>query len=221
MSSRPVNRRRGSQHRVRPARGRPGLVIGVTGSVAMGKSTAAALLKFLGVPVFNADATVHGLMGPKGKAVSAVAARFPGVTGARGVDRKALGAKVFADAKALKDLEAIIHPLVRAERERFLSQMALRRQPVVALDIPLLFEGNNENLCDLVIVISAPAFLQRQRALARPAMTPARLAGILARQWPDAKKRARADVIVPSGIGKRETLRRLEQLLTLHRSNRR
>lgn len=217
MSSRPGNRRRGSQRQVRHAGGRPGLVIGVTGSVAMGKSTAAILLKFLGVPVFNADATVHGLMGPKGKAVNAVAARFPGVIGALGVDRKALGAKVFADTKALTDLEAIIHPLVRAERERFLRQMALRRQPVVALDIPLLFEGNNENLCDLVIVISAPAFLQRQRALARPAMTPGRLAGILARQWPDARKRARADAVVPSGIGKRETLRRLTQLLTLHR----
>lgn len=179
----------------------------------MGKSTAAALLHTLGVPVFDADAAVHGLMGAKGKALKALAARFPAVIGPSGVDRKALGAAVFADSKALKDLEAIIHPLVGAERKQFLARAALQRRPVVALDIPLLFEGNTTQLYDLVVVMSAPQFLQRQRALARPGMTPARLAGILARQWPDVRKRAHADAVIPSGLGKRETLRRLRQVL--------
>ena len=176
----------------------------------MGKSTVAALLKSLGIPVFDADAAVHRLMGAHGKATRAVAKRFPDAVGAKGVDRKILGAKVFGDARALADLEAIVHPLVQNERRHFLTHA---RRPVVALDIPLLFEGNAHHIYDAVVVVSAPAFLQRQRALARPAMTPERLAGILARQWPDARKRAAADAVIPSGLGKRETLRRLKQFL--------
>jgi dephospho-CoA kinase len=193
----------------------PSLVVGLTGSVAMGKSTASALLKSLGIPVFDADRAVHGLLGPKGKALKAVAKRFPGVVGKRGADRKKLGAKVFADKKAFKNLEAILHPLVREQREEFLKRAALDRRPLVVLDIPLLFEGKTERLCDLVIVVSAPGFLQRQRALARPGMTAARFQSILARQWPDQRKRRAADVVIPSGLGKRETLRRLKQLLTV------
>jgi dephospho-CoA kinase len=104
---------------------------------------------------------------------------------------------------------------VRLDREQFLRQAALRRLPLVVLDIPLLFEGKGEHMCDLVVVISAPAFLQRQRALARPAMTPQRLDGILAQQWPDARKRRHAHTVVPSSLGKRETLRRLKQFLTV------
>ena len=198
----------------------PSLVIGLTGSVAMGKSTIAAFFKHLGIPVFDADHVVHLLLGPKGKALKAVAARFPGVVGVTGVDRKALGAQVFADSTALKDLEAIVHPLVRDDRQRFLQRAGLARHPIVVLDIPLLFEGQTQAICDLVIVVSAPSFLQRQRALARPGMTPARLQSILARQWSDARKRAAADVVIPSGLGKRETLRRLKQTLKLLKARR-
>lgn len=193
----------------------PSLIIGLTGSIAMGKSTAAAFFKHLGIPVFDADAAVHLLMGPKGKATKAIVARFPDVVGAKGVDRKALGAKVFADVTALRDLEAIVHPLVKKDREHFLRHAALRRLPMVVLDIPLLFEGKGEQMCDLVVVVSAPVFLQRQRALARPAMTPQRLDGILAQQWPDARKRFHAHAVIPSSLGKRETLRRLKQFLTV------
>jgi dephospho-CoA kinase len=195
----------------------PSIVIGLTGSIAMGKSTAAAFFRHLRIPVFDADAAVHRLMGPQGKATQQITVRFPRVVGPQGVDRKALGAQVFADRAALKALEAIVHPLVRLDREQFLRQAALRRAPMVVLDIPLLFEGKGEHMCDLVVVISAPAFLQRQRALARPAMTPERLAGILAQQWPDARKRRHAHTVIPSSLGKRETLRRLKQFLTLTR----
>ena len=204
-----------AQRRSRRVRRWPSIVIGLTGSIAMGKSTAATLLKYLGIPIFDADAAVHVLMTANGKATKSIARRFPAVVGPKGVDRKALGAVVFADTRALKDLEAIVHPLVRGDREQFLRQAALRRAPVVALDIPLLFEGKGQGMCDLVAVISAPAFLQRQRALARPAMTSARFEGILARQWPDGRKRANADAVIPSGLGKRETLRRLKQFLTV------
>jgi dephospho-CoA kinase len=203
--------------RHRRARRWPSIVIGLTGSIAMGKSTAANFFRHLRVPVFDADAAVHLLMGPKGKATKRIAARFPDVVGPQGVDRKALGAKVFGNLAALRDLEAIIHPLVKLDRLNFLRQAALRRAPMVVLDIPLLFEGKGEHMCDLVVVISAPAFLQRQRALARPAMTPERLAGILAQQWPDARKRRHAHTVIPSSLGKRETLRRLKQFLTLTR----
>ena len=179
----------------------------------MGKSTAAAFLRGLGIPVFDADAAVHQLMGPRGKATKAVAARFPGVKNVQGIDRKALGAIVFGDPEALKDLESILHPLVHQERTHFLRQVGLRREPVVVLDIPLLFEANVPPAWDFIVVVSAPAILQRQRALARPGMSPAKFDGILARQWSDARKRARADAIVPSSLGKRETLRRLTQFL--------
>ena len=196
-------------------------MIGLTGSVAMGKSTVAGFLKHLGIPVFDADRVVHALLGPKGKALQAVEARFPGTVDRKGANRKVLGAKVFADRAALKDLEAIIHPLVREDRERFLQRAGLARYPIVVLDVPLLFEGKIDAICDFVIVISAPSFLQRQRALARPGMTPARLQSILSLQWSDVRKRAAADVVLPSGLGKRETLRRLTQTLRLLKIRRR
>jgi dephospho-CoA kinase len=193
-------------------------VIGLTGSIAMGKSTAAALLRRLGVPVFDADAAAHAHMGPAGKATRAIAARFPGAVGPEGVNRKALGALVFSDRAALRDLERIVHPLVAADRAAFLKRAALAHRPICAIDVPLLFEGRGPKDYDAVVVVSAPAFLQRQRALARPGMSPERLQGILARQWPDARKRRHADAVVPTGLGKRETLRRLRQFLTLLRN---
>lgn len=203
----------GLRRRARRRARRRGLILGLTGSVAMGKSTAAQFLKSLGIPVFDADAAVHRMMGATGIATAEIAKRFPGVVGSRGVDRKALGAKVFADPKALAALEAIVHPLVQKERAAFLARAG--RKKVVAFDIPLLFEGAGPDLYDAVVVVSAPEFLQRQRALARPGMTAEKLKAVRARQWPDSKKRQAADAIVPTSLGKRETLTRLKQFLTL------
>lgn len=194
------------------------VALGLTGSIAMGKSTAAQFLRGLGVPVFDADAAVHGLLGPKGKALEALAIRFPGLVGPQGVDRKKMGALVFADPKALADLEAILHPLVHRAREQFLRAATRRRESVVALDVPLLFEGPHRRLYDLVAVVSAPAFLQRQRALRRPGMTAEKLDGVLARQMSDHRKRRLADAVIPSGLGKRETLRHLRRLLKVARA---
>jgi dephospho-CoA kinase len=181
----------------------------------MGKSTTAAMLRRFRWPVFDADAAVHRLMAPGGAAVQQVAAEFPGVLAAGGIDRRRLGAKVFADPAALRRLEGIVHPLVAKARQRFLRQAASRRARVVVLDIPLLFETGAEAGFDAVIVVTAPPFLQRQRALARPGMTAARLAGILSRQVPDHRKRRLATLVVPTGLGRRESLRRL---LTLRKS---
>ena len=203
-----------SQGRKRPRRRLRGPVaLGLTGSIAMGKSTAAAFLRHLGLPVFDADAAVHKLLGPKGAALAPLAVRFPGLVGAGGVDRKKMGALVFSDAAALADLENILHPLVHKARAAFIKRAALRRAPVVALDVPLLFEGRAPHGYDLVAVVTAPAFLQKQRALRRPGMTAEKLDGVLARQMSDREKRRRADAIIPTGLGKRETLRRLKRLL--------
>lgn len=189
--------------------------LGLTGSIAMGKTTAARFLAHLGVRVFDADAVVHGLMGPNGRALPQLGARFPGLVGPDGVDRKKMGALVFADPKALADLEGIVHPLVHDARKQFLRAAALRRDAVVALDVPLLFEGGSHHLYDLVAVVSAPAFLQRQRALRRPGMSAEKLKGVLKRQMSDHRKQRLADAVIPSGLGKRETLRRLKQVLKL------
>lgn len=189
-------------------------VIGLTGSIGMGKSTAAAMLKRMKVAVFDADAVVHELTGPNGSALEALARRFPSAVGLQGVDRQSLGKLVFADAAALADLERILHPLVRQRRQRFLQKHALRRTRTVVLDVPLLFETKGDAACDSVIVVTAPAFLQRQRVLARPGMTEDKLAGVLARQMPDYLKRRRAGIVITSGLGKRETWRRLN--LALH-----
>ncbi len=173
------------------------VTLGLTGSIGMGKSTVAAMFADEGVPVFDADAAVHALQGPGGRIVAAIAARFPGTVGARGVDRAALGEAVFGDAAALKALEAIVHPAVREEREAFLAVNSAA--PLVVLDIPLLFEAGGWDGIDRVAVVSAPASVQRARVLDRPGMTDARFAAILARQTPDAEKRARADFVIPTG----------------------
>lgn len=179
----------------------------------MGKSTAATMLRRLGVPVFDADREVHSLMAPGGAALADIAARFPSAVTDAGVDRQALGNAVFADPAALADLEAILHPRVGAARRTFLHTCARRRVENVVLDVPLLFEGGGDRNCDLVVVISAPSFLQRQRVLRRPGMTERKLSGVLARQMPDAEKRRRADVVVTSGLGRHETWRRLVRVL--------
>lgn len=192
---------------------RPFLLVGLTGSIGMGKSTAAGMLSALGYPVFDADAAVHRLLGPGGAAVSAVAEAFPGAIRAGRVDRGALGQAVFGEPEALRRLEAILHPLVRREREAFLAHAARNRARAVVLDIPLLFETGGEGRCDRVIVVSAPAFLQRQRVLARPGMTEEKFRAILAHQMPDAEKRRRADAVVMTGLGKRATLTDLRRTM--------
>lgn len=178
------------------------IVLGLTGSIAMGKSTAAAMFRRLGVAVDDADRTVHRLLAPGGAAVAAIARAFPGVVVAGAVDRPALGTRVFGDDGALRDLEAILHPLVRDRRLAFLAAERRRGARLAVVDIPLLFETGAERGCDAVAVVSAPAFLQRQRLERRPGMTPARIAAILGRQMPDGEKRRRADYVIPSGLGR-------------------
>ena len=188
-------------------------ILGLTGSVGMGKSTAAAMLRRLGVPVYDADAAVHRMMSKGGTAVAAVAAAFPGVETQGAIDRRALGERVFGNDAAMKRLEAIIHPRVRDDEARFLHRMRRRRAKLVVMDVPLLFESGRDKRYDATMVVTAPAFLQRARVLARPGMTAAKLAAILVRQLPDAEKRRRADFIVPSGLGRALTWRRLRQAL--------
>ncbi len=163
----------------------------------MGKSTVAGMFARLGVPVFDADAEVRRMQGPGGELLPAIAAAFPGTVSAQGLDRAALGALVFGDAAALARLEAIVHPAVAAVRGRFLADHA--DQPLVVLDIPLLFEKGGAELVDAIAVVSAPAEIQRERVLARPGMTEQRLAEVLALQMPDAEKRRRADHIIDTG----------------------
>ena len=172
----------------------------------MGKSTAAQGFRALEVPVFDADAAVHRLLGPGGAAVAAVAEAFPDARRDGAIDRRQLGRVVFGDASALARLEAILHPLVREEERRFLAQAAAARRHLVVLDIPLLFETGAERRVDAVAVVSAPAFLQRQRALRRAGMTGARLAAIGARQLPDALKRRRSDFVIATGLERRRAL---------------
>jgi len=189
------------------------IVIGLTGSVAMGKTTAARTLRRLGIPVHDADREVHRLLGPGGAAVDAVAAAFPGVKHGRAIDRAALGRLVFADAAALQRLEKILHPLVRRAEQRFLARARRQRRPVVVLDIPLLLETGGEKRVDEVVVVSAPRRIQLARVMGRPGMTAARLAGVEARQMPDAEKRRRADLVIATGLGKRHSLDILRRAL--------
>lgn len=185
----------------------------------MGKSTAAAMLRRLGVPLFDADLAVHRLLAPCGAAVPAASAAFPEVeTEAGGIDRVLLGQRVFTNPAALKRLEAILHPMVAAEEKRFLARSRARRAPLVVLDIPLLFETGAERRCDYVLVVSAPALVQRQRVMRRPGMIEIRLDAILRKQMPDHRKRRRADFVVPTGAGRNLTLRRLKSIVRLLRN---
>lgn len=168
--------------------------LGLTGSIGMGKSTVAALFAAEGVPVFDADAAVHRLQGAAGGAVAAIEAAFPGTTNEGGVDRTALAELVLGNDVAMRALEAIVHPAVAQERAAFITDHAAA--PLLVFDIPLLFETGGEAAMDAVAVVSARADVQRARVLARPGMTEARLAAILARQMPDADKRARADHVI-------------------------
>ena len=196
-------------------------VVGLTGSIGMGKSAAAAILGRLGVPVYDADAAVHALYAKGGAAVGPVGAAFPGTVVDGAIDRAALSRLLVADPAGIARLEAIVHPLARARQRRFLAGAALARRPLVVLDIPLLFETGGDRHCDGVMVVSAPEFLQRQRVLARPGMTAAKFALILARQMPDAEKRRRADAVIPSNRGFRPMALALRRALEQFTSGRR
>lgn len=172
------------------------IVLGLTGSIGMGKSTVARMFEEAGVPVFDADAIVHHLQGPGGALVAEIEAAFPDTTSELGVNRTLLGEAVFGNPEAFARLEAIVHPAVAAARAAFLARHA--DAPVVVLDVPLLFEAGGWEQVDRIAVVSAEAAVQRARVLARPGMTAARLDAILARQLPDAEKRARADFVIPT-----------------------
>ena len=190
--------------------------IGLTGSIGMGKSTVAAMFAEMGVPVFDADAAVHRLQGPGGRLLPAIEAAFPGSTGAAGVDRAVLGPMVLGDAAALARLEGIVHPAVAEERAAFLREHA--DAPLVVFDVPLLFETGGDARVDATVVVSAAPEVQRARVLARPGMTAEKLDAILARQLPDAEKRARADHVVATDVPLAETRAQVAALVAKARA---
>jgi dephospho-CoA kinase len=186
-------------------------ILGLTGSVGMGKSTTAGFFAEAGVPVHDADAVVHALYA--GEAVPPISAAFPGTVVNGKVDRAKLGAAVLDDSSALQRLEAIVHPLVSAAKARFLANAQARGAKVVVLDIPLLFETGGEARVDAVVVVSAPVGVQRERVLARPGMTPDKLDALLARQMPDSEKRKRADFVVDTSQGFDTTRAQVREIL--------
>jgi dephospho-CoA kinase len=187
------------------------VVIGLTGSIGMGKSTTAGFFADAGVPVYDADSAVHRLYA--GEAVALVEAAFPGVSNREGIDRGELARRVVGDAEAMKRLERIIHPLVRREEERFLAEAQRAAVPVVVLDIPLLFEAGAAHRVDAIVVVTAPAEMQRERALSRPGMTEDKFQALLARQMPDAEKRRRADFVVDTSQGFDSARRQVRAIL--------
>lgn len=189
------------------------LVIGLTGSIGMGKSTAARAFALRGVPVHDSDRAVHALLARGGEAVGAVGRAFPDVVRDGAVDRKALGARVFGNEAELRRLEAIVHPLVRRRAERFLAAASRRGARIAVLDIPLLFEGGAEDRVDRVVVASAPGFIQEARVLRRAGMTRAKFRQILDQQMPDREKRRRADFVVRVCGGRDRTWRAVGRLL--------
>ncbi|MDP3906273.1 dephospho-CoA kinase [Novosphingobium sp.] len=186
-------------------------ILGLTGSIGMGKSAVAAMLRGLGVPVFDADAVVHELQGPGGPLLPAIEAAFPGTTGPDGVDRIKLGAAVFGNPEALGRLEMIVHPEVAEVRRAFLADN--RDAPLIVFDVPLLYEKDGWKAVDAVAVVSAPAEMQRARVLARPGMTEEKFERILALQVPDADKRARADHVIDTGTSLAETRHAVQRLI--------
>ncbi len=191
------------------------VVLGLTGSIGMGKSAAATALRRLGVPVHDADATVHRLMRRGGAAVSAIEQAFPDVVVDGAVDRSLLGARVFGNTADLARLESVLHPMVRRAEDKFLRLARGRRERLVVLDIPLLFETGGEARCDAVIVVSAPRFLQEIRVLRRSAMTRERFCAVLSHQMPDRDKRRRTNHIVLTGLDRGYALRQLTRIVAL------
>lgn len=201
------------------------IVIGITGSIGMGKTTAANMLKEMGIPVHDSDASVHALLGPDGGAVTAVGAKFPDAlqkdaAGRSFIDRQVLGRIVFGDRQKKRELEEILHPLVRAESDAFKEEMRKKAHKIIALDIPLLFETGGEKRVDVTICISAPKDVQRERVLARPGMTSEKFDRIVAGQLPDAEKRKRATYIVESDKGFDDMRKQIEKIVDRIRSRR-
>lgn len=203
----------GTAHRMKGQKktdGRP-LIIGLTGSIGMGKSTVAAMFEAEGVPVYDADAEVHRLQGPGGALVDAIETRFPGTTGGEGVDRSQLGSRVLGKPEELAALEAIIHPVLARQRAAFFIHHG--DADMVLFDIPLLFEKGGVAEVDVVVVVSAPAEVQRARVLARTGMTPEKFEQILTLQTPDAEKRARADHVIDTGRSLDQTRTAVKRLI--------
>ena len=192
-------------------------MLGLTGSIGMGKSTVAQMFRDEGVPVFDADACVHELQGSGGRLVSAIESAFPGTTGPAGVNRAALGQAVLGNDAAMRRLEGIIHPAVQAERAAFLDSHA--ESPLVVVDVPLLFETGGDKAVDKVLVVSAKPAVQEARVLARPGMTREKFAAILRRQLPDAEKRARADHVIATDIPLAETKAAVRRLIACMRGS--
>src|SRR3990172_1313963 len=193
------------------------IVIGITGSIGMGKSTAADMLREMGIPVHDADAAVHALLAPGGGGVSAVGNKFPealksDASGIPYIDRPALGRVVFSDRSKKKELEGILHPLVRADSARFIAEMKQQGRRIAALDVPLLFETGGEKRVDVVLCISASKELQQKRVLARPGMTLEKFNLVVAEQMPDAEKRRRASFVVETDNGLDDTRRQLKMI---------
>ena len=195
------------------------ILIGLTGSIGMGKTATADLFREEGLPVYDADAAVHALYAPGGAAVAPVEAAFPGVKdnsdgpNAGGIDRAKLSQHVVGQPEAMKRLEAIVHPLVGQAQAAFLGNAREAGEKAVILDIPLLFEGRGHQMVDKIVVVSAPAAVQRDRVLARPAMTEEKFEAILAKQVPDAEKRARADFVIDTSQGFDHARRQVRSIL--------
>lgn len=187
------------------------IVLGLTGSIGMGKSTVAGMFRAQGIPVFDADAEVHKLQGAGGALVKLIEAAFPGTATPGGIDRAVLSRYVLGDRAALHRLERIVHPAVAQARKQFLRRH--RARPLVVLDIPLLFEKRSQRHVDYIAVVSAPAWLQRRRVMARPGMTYRKLAHIRALQTPDPVKRAQADFVIDTGVQRHETHAEIRRLI--------
>jgi dephospho-CoA kinase len=189
------------------------IVLGLTGSIGMGKTETAHMFRALGVPVYDADQAVHDLYKKGGAGVDPIEQTFPGVCVDGAIDRERLSAQVVNDAAAFRKLEQIIHPLVRTDQKSFMAKLIADHVPLVVLDVPLLFEGGGHAACDRVVVVSAPAAVQRQRVLARPGMSEEKFNTILSRQTPDAEKRARADFIIETDRGLMDAARQVAAIV--------
>ena len=194
------------------------IVVGLTGSIGMGKTATAGMFRRLAIPVFDVDGAVHDLYAPGGDAVAPVGEAFPGAVVAGAVDRGALSKAVLDDPSAVRRLEAIVHPLVRTMQARFIDEARDKGHDIVVLDIPLLLESGGADRVDRIVVVSAPADVQKERVLARPGMTREKFLAMLSHQMDDAEKRARADFIVDSGNGPDVAMRQVERIVARLRS---